>query len=269
MIGLVDTHCHLQSPVLAEDLDALLRRSAAVGVEMNVICAGGAGDWERCREIAHQQGCAYMLGIHPMETPNMRDGDLALLAERIERSLADPRFVGIGEIGLDGSVPLDDSVQERVFAEQLRLAARFALPISVHLRKSASRLLKYLRRFPPVSGVVHAFNGSDVEREAFLRMGLKLGFGGALTYEGSQRIRRHLTVLKADEWVLETDAPDMLSSFRREKGGVRTEPADLLDTARVAAKLREESLEMIAVSSRRNAIAAFPRLAGLLSSDAG
>ena len=100
-------------------------------------------------------------------------------------------------------------------------------------------------------------------------MGLKLGFGGALTYEGSQRIRRHLTVLKADEWVLETDAPDMLSSFRREKGGVRTEPADLLDTARVAAKLREESLEMIAVSSRRNAIAAFPRLAGLLSSDAG
>lgn len=260
MIGIVDTHAHLQSARLAPDLGALFARARRAGVETIVICAGSAEDWDRCVGIAHEFDCVYMLGIHPLATPEMKAGDLALLEARVEKALDDPRFVGIGEIGIDGLVPLDDEKQEFVFVEQLKIAKRHRLPVSVHVRKSASRLIKYFRRVPPVSGVVHAFNGSDQEREAFLKLGLKLGFGGAATYEGSRRIRRHLAELPSDAWVLETDAPDMPSSARRDGGSTRTEPADILETATVAAALRGETLEKVVADTHRNAIAAFPRL---------
>lgn len=264
-MGIIDTHCHLQSERLASDLESLIVRARTAGVETNVICAGSAADWDRCIEIAAQLDCVYMLGIHPLATPSMKEGDLELLERCVETCLEDARFVGIGEIGIDGLVPLDDEKQEHAFAQQLKIARRFSLPVSVHVRKSAFRLIKYLRRTPPVSGVIHAFNGSDVERESFLKLGLKLGFGGAATYEGSRRIRRHLATLNANDWVLETDAPDMPSSSRRDSGSVRTEPADILETAAVAARLRGETLDFVIESTRRNAMAAFPRLEKTLS----
>ena len=141
-------------------------------------------------------------------------------------------------------------------------AAKLALPVSVHVRKTASRVLKYLRRHQGVTGVIHAFNGSDVEREAFLALGFRLGFGGAATYEGSRRIRRHLAEVPDWAWVLETDAPDMPSSARRDRGELRTEPADLVEYGRLAAALRGISLEEAARQGTDNARAAFPRLTG-------
>lgn len=260
MIGIIDTHCHLQSARLVPDLDELVASARKAGVETNVICAGSAADWSRCIEIAHRFDCVYMLGIHPLATPEMKENDLALLEARVKDALTDPRFIGIGEIGIDGLVPLDDEKQEYAFVEQLKIARRHLLPVSVHVRKSASRLIKYFRRIPPVSGVVHAFNGSEQERDFFLKMGLKLGFGGAATYDGSRRIRRHLAGISTDAWVLETDAPDMPSSQRRDAGSDRTEPADIVETAKIAAELRGETLEAVISSTRRNAIEAFPRL---------
>ena len=87
---------------------------------------------------------------------------------------------------------LDDEKQEWFFAEHLKIAKRYALPMSVHIRRSGSRLLKYLNRIGTVGGVIHAFNGSQDEFDRFAKLGFHFGFGGAATYEGSQRIRRHL-----------------------------------------------------------------------------
>lgn len=127
-----------------------------------------------------------------------------------------------------------------------------------------------LRRLPPPGGAVHAFNGSDVERDTFLGFALRLGFGGAATYAGSKRIRRHLAELPDGAWLLETDAPDMPGSKRRdahEKEGLSlaTEPADILEAAKAAAQLRGITVGEVAKVSRDAAIAAFPRLPGLLA----
>ena len=196
---------------------------------------------------------------------------LARLRAEVEASLEDPFFIGIGEIGLDGFVPGQDQAHaEAVFAECLAIARDYALPASIHVRKSASRVLMHLRRRMPAGGAVHAFNGSDQERESFLQLGLKLGFGGAATYAGSLRIRRHLAEVPEDAWVLETDAPDMPTSRRRDAFAhgallLDTAPADILEVADAAAMLRALPLEAVAAVSRRNAIAAFPRLAPLLT----
>ena len=263
MTGLIDTHSHLQVESLAPDLSELIAAARRRGVANIVICAGSKNDWARCAELAHTYGLAYMLGIHPLATPQALEGDTALLEKHVEAAMTDPHFVGIGEIGIDCLVPLDNEKQERIFAEQLKIARRFSLPLSVHVRKSASRLLKYLHRLPVAGGVIHAFNGSDAERSQFLAMGFCLGFGGAATYAGSLRIRRHLAEVPAESWVIETDAPDMPSSARRDAGSLRTEPADLADTLILAAELRGITPEEALRQSRNNALRAFPRLSGI------
>ena len=224
-----------------------------------VVCAGGSDDWERTACVAREHGLAYMLGIHPLLVPKAHEEDLERLSAIAEASMADPHFIGIGEIGLEGLVMTIDARQEHFFREQLRIAARLDLPCSIHVRKSASRLLYHLRRIR-VTGVVHAFNGSDAERDAFLALGLKLGFGGAATYEGSLRIRRHLAEVPADAFVLESDAPDMPSSARRDSGDLRSEPADVAQTASLAARLRGVTRDELLFQSIQTTQAAFKRL---------
>lgn len=259
MPGLVDTHCHLQAKAFEHDLAEVVARARAAGVADMVVCAGDASDWERTADVARGHGLAYMLGIHPLFVPKAKETDLEKLSALAEASMADPHFIGIGEIGLDGLVMTIDERQERFFREQLIIASRLNLPCSIHMRKSASRLLYHLKRVR-VSGVIHAFNGSSQERDAFLSLGLKLGFGGAVTYEGSLRIRRHLAELPADAFVFETDSPDMPSSVRRASGILRTEPADAAETAAVAALLREVPRDELVLQSTKTAQAVFNRL---------
>lgn len=264
--GLIDTHSHLQSEKLRGRLGALVAEARAKGVEGILICAGSRSDWGECARIARELGLSYALGIHPLAAPEADEAaDLAALAAAAEAAMDDPHFAAIGEIGIDGLAGEMPERQERLFAGQLRIARRLGLPVSVHVRKSASRVLKYLRRLPPAGGAVHAFNGSDAERAAFLELGLCLGFGGAASYSGSLRIRRHLAEAPAGRWVIETDAPDMPSSARRDAGSLVTEPADLAATLLIAAELRGISPEEAAAQSRANALAAFPRMALALS----
>ena len=248
MQGLVDTHCHLQALAFEADLAEVVARARAAGVADMVVCAGGSDDWERTACVAREHGLA-----------KAHEEDLERLSALAEASMADPHFIGIGEIGLEGLVMTIDARQEHFFREQLRIAARLDLPCSIHVRKSASRLLYHLRRIR-VTGVVHAFNGSDAERDAFLALGLKLGFGGAATYEGSLRIRRHLAEVPADAFVLESDAPDMPSSARRDSGDLRSEPADVAQTASLAARLRGVTRDELLFQSIQTTQAAFKRL---------
>lgn len=262
---LVDTHCHLQVEAFEGRLDALLVAARAAGLENALLCAGARDDWEATARTAREHGLSYALGIHPLAVEAAADEDLEALEAAVKAALPDPAFAAVGEVGIDGLVPGAGTPRaEAVFAHALRLARRHDLPLSIHVRKSASRVLMYLRRLPPPGGVVHAFNGSDVERGAFLSLGLSLGFGGALTYSGSLRIRRHFLWLlehAPDRWVFETDAPDMPGERRRASGSTVTEPADILDVLEAASALSGLAPETLAEVSRRNALRAFPRMA--------
>ncbi len=269
-LKLIDTHAHLQAGVFESDLDALVACARAQGLQSALICASSPDDWGAARDTAHRYGFGYLLGIHPFEAHRTRPADLRALEARIDAALADPHFIGVGEIGLDRVVPLaGDAAAEAVFAAQLKMARDRSLPVSIHSRKAHDRILAGLKRFPAASGAVHAFNGSPEDARRFLAFGLRLGFGGSLTYSGSLRIRRTLARLPAGAWVLETDAPDMPGVGRRaaaESRGVppRTEPADLADVCREAARLRGITAEAAAEESAAAACAAFPRLQRLL-----
>lgn len=269
----IDTHCHLDAPEFAPDRDAVRQAAADRGVALCVLPAVAASDFEIVRDLAHQYGDAYALGIHPLRTTQARDEDLGLLDQMLTRHRDDPRLVAVGEIGLDGFVPgLDAARQAHFYREQLVLASRHGLPVILHVRRSADLLLKQLRGLAHCGGIAHAFNGSAQQADEFVRQGFKLGFGGALTYERALQIRRLAADLPLEALVLETDSPDMpphwlyRTAAQRAAGQAqgRNTPGELPRIGAALAGLRGLTPEALALATMRNACAALPRLAGLL-----
>ena len=164
--------------------------------------------------------------------------------------------------------------QEFFYREQLLLARRHDLPLILHVRRSADQLLKHLRALAPAGGwrgIAHAFNGSLQQAEAFTGLGLKLGFGGSLSFEAARQIRQLAAHLPLSALVLETDAPDIpphwlyQTAQARAAGAAqgRNEPGELPRIAQMLAALRGISPEALAQASTANALAALPRLAKL------
>ncbi|WP_323120670.1 TatD family hydrolase [Burkholderia alba] len=256
----IDTHCHLDATEFDADRDVVAAEARAAGVSRIVIPSVGRGNFAVVRELAHRTGgCAYALGIHPMCTPRANEADLDLLRMEIEASLDDPRFVAIGEIGLDYFVPgLDEARQQFFYQAQLKLARDFDLPVLCHVRKSQDRVLAGLRRFNVRRGIAHAFNGSFQQAQAYLAQGLHLGFGGNVTFGRALQIRRLAAQLPLDALVVETDAPDIAPEWRY-KG--RNTPDQVPGIGAALAELRGIGADALALSTSANALAALPRLA--------
>jgi TatD DNase family protein len=269
----IDTHCHLDAPEFDRDRAAVLARARAAGVAMQVLPAVMAANFDTVRQLAHAHGLAYALGIHPLYVDRSDDADLDILADALARHRDDPRLVAVGEIGLDHFVPGLDLVRaERFYLAQLKLARDAGLPVILHVRRSADGLLKGLRRFAVPGGIAHAFNASQAQADVFVGMGLRLGFGGAMTYDRALQIRRLASTLPEDSLVLETDAPDIAphwlyrTAAQRETGQAtgRNEPAELPRIAATLAALRGWSLDATAAATSANALAALPRLAAVI-----
>lgn len=277
MPGWIDTHCHLDAPEFAPDVDAVRAQARAAGVAHCVIPAVERAQWDAVRQLAQRHGDSYALGIHPLYTPHAADEDLEALAGALQQHQADPRLVAVGEIGLDGFVPgLDPARQWRFYRAQLQLARRFGLPVILHVRRSADRLLKGLREVPVRGGIAHAFNGSVQQAQAFIALGFKLGFGGAVTYERALQLRRLAQALPEDAIVMETDAPDipphwLYRTAAERAAGLpqgRNSPAELPRIGAEVAALRGLAPADWAARTRANAVAALPGLATLLSQSA-
>ena len=274
----VDTHCHLDSAEFEADEPAVRARAAAKNVRLCVIPAVAAFNFLTVRDLAHAQGDAYGLGIHPLCTGNAKDSDLDLLDAELAARIDDPRLVTVGEIGLDYFVDgLDDERQQHFFHAQLVLARKHDLPVVIHVRRSVDKVLKHLRQVGagrPWHGIAHAFNGSEQQAKACIALGLKLGFGGAVTFERALQLRRLAASLPLDALVMETDSPDIpphwlyRTAEQRQDGmpQARNEPDELPRIAAVVAALRGISIDVLAEATTRNAIAALPKLGPLMDS---
>ena len=250
---LIDTHCHLDAAEFDADREAVHAAARAAGVETIVVPAVEVSAFARTREtVLRYPGCVAAYGIHPLYVMQAADNDLAALRQWL---LAE-RPVAVGEIGLDLYVAgIDPARQEHFFVEQLRLAREFDLPVLLHVRRAVDAVLKQLRRFKVRGGIAHAFNGSRQQADEFIKLGFALGFGGAMTYAGSTRIRELARHLPLEAIVLETDAPDIPPAWLN---GGRNTPAELPRIAAVLAELRELPVAELAQRTAANARAVLP-----------
>jgi TatD DNase family protein len=191
----IDTHCHLDAHEFNGASLEVAGRAKAEGVSMIVIPAVEVGNFDEVSRLAGAApNASYALGIHPICVPNAREEDLSLLRTRVEAALADPRFVAIGEIGLDFFIPIlcEPAMREKqahFFREQLRIARDFELPVLMHVRRSQDQVLKHVRQVRPAGGIAHAFNGSFQQAQMYIDLGFRLGFGGAMTFTRALQIR--------------------------------------------------------------------------------
>ena len=267
----IDTHAHLDAAEFDGRRDSVRQRAQQAGVRAVVIPAVSPRNFAAVRALAHAGGHAYALGVHPLYVAGLGDAALQQLRAAVRDALDDPRFVAIGEIGLDHFVAGSDLAHQAWWcAQQLRLAREHALPVLLHVRRAQDPLAAALRRAgwarDGCGGIAHAFNGSRQQADAYCALGLRLGFGGAMTFSRARNIRRLAAALPEEAIVLETDAPDMAPAWR-DSGP--NEPAEIARIGAELALLRGVSPERVAAFTGAGARAALPRLGALLEAPRG
>jgi TatD DNase family protein len=243
----IDTHCHLDAAEFEPDRDTEYARAVDAGVGLQIVPAVSRDNFAAvAATCARYPGCLPAWGLHPMYIHVHRPEHLADLRAQIEAQ----RPVAIGEIGLDLFVDLDYATQEFFYIEQLKIAKDYDLPVLLHCRRANDQLLKHLRKVRVRGGIAHAFNGSPQQADEFIKLGFKLGFGGAFTWPRANNLRRLAVDLPLDAIVLETDSPDIPPVWI---GRGRNAPGELPRIAQTLAELRGIDVESVARTTTRNA----------------
>ena len=253
---IVDTHCHLDAAEFGDEQAEIVAEAAASGVHTIIIPSVSYSNFSVVTKLCQRyESCLPAYGIHPLLVDKAEEDDLPRLRAMLEHESA----VAVGEIGLDFFVEnYNRERQEHYFSEQLKLTCEFDLPVLLHVRRAQDTVLKHLRRIKVSGGIAHAFNGSRQQADEFIKLGFKLGFGGAMTHTRALRIRELAATLPMESIVLETDGPDIPPDFLPR--GVPNRPANLQRIARTLADLRGMSLEEVAAVTTANAASVLPML---------
>jgi TatD DNase family protein len=255
---IIDSHCHLDFPDFAEDLDGVVERARAAGVERMITigtkvskAAGVVAIAERYHDVF------FTVGTHPHEAA----GDDAEDFGAMRAFARHPKCVGIGEAGLDyhyDSAPRD--VAQRVFRGHIALARELDLPLVIHTRDADADMAAILAdemgqgRF---RALLHCFTASRALAETALGLGLSISFSGVVTFKKSEDLRAIARDVPLDRILVETDAPYLAPTPHR---GRRNEPAFVVATAGVVAEARGITPEALAAATRANTHAIFQRL---------
>ena len=252
---LIDSHCHLDFPDFATELDAVVTRARAAGIARMVTISTRVHRHAEVLAIAERFADVYAsVGTHPHHAHE----ELEIAAADLVARTRHPKVVAIGEAGLD--YHYDNSprqAQERGFRTHIAAARDSGLPLVIHSREAdadTARILEEETGQGTFPAVLHCFTGgTDLARRA-IALGLFISFTGILTFKNSAALRAIAAELPADRILVETDAPYLAPSPFR---GKRNEPAYVVETAKVLAEARGVSFEEIARQTTENFFALF------------
>ncbi|MBP5117408.1 TatD family hydrolase [Pseudomonas protegens] len=254
---LIDSHTHLDFADFDADRGALLADSRALGVSRMVVLGVYQANWQRLWDLVQSDSQLYAaFGLHPVYLDDHRPEHLQQLGNWLTRLGGHPQVCAVGEIGLDYFLAhLDRERQQALFEAQLQLAADFQLPALLHVRRSHAAVIASLKRFKlKRGGIIHAFAGSREEAREYLKLGFKLGLGGAATWPQALRLRKVIAELPLHALVLETDSPDMAPAMFP---GQRNSPQHLPAICAALAQIIGITPEQLASASTRNACELF------------
>jgi TatD DNase family protein len=255
---LVDSHCHLDFPDFAAELDAVVARARAAGVARLVTISTKVAKFPALRAIAERFDDVYCsVGTHPhhaAKEPDVTAADLVAAAKH-------PKVVAIGEAGLDyhyDNSPRD--AQEEGFRIHIQAARETKLPLVIHARDADDDIARILEEESAKGGfpfVLHCFTGGEELARRGVALGGYVSFSGILTFKSSDDLRQIAASLPADRILVETDAPYLAPQPYR---GKRNEPAYVAETARVLAATRGVSADAIAKTTSANFFRLFARV---------
>jgi TatD DNase family protein len=259
---LIDSHCHLDFPDFADEVDAVVARAQARSVEMLVTISTRVREHARVLAIAERFPNVYCsVGTHPHNAHE----ELAIGADELVPRARHPKVVAIGEAGLD--YHYDNSpraAQEQGFRAHIEAARRTGLPLVIHSREADADMASILREemaagaFKPL---LHCYSGGRELALEAVAMGGYVSFSGILTFKKADALRALAAELPADRILVETDAPYLAPGPFR---GKRCEPAYVAETAKVLASVRAVSPESIAEQTTANFFRLFSKVPQLV-----
>jgi TatD DNase family protein len=236
---MIDSHCHLADEGFAADLDAVVTRAQAAGVErvLVILEAGNEKEAAQAREVERLwPSTRFAVGVHPHQAHEFADAPERSAAVALAQCESTPSALAIGEIGLDYHYDFSPrEVQQAVFRAQVRLARERAWPVVIHTREADEDTLAILREegAGEVRGVLHCFTGTPALARAGLELGLFISVAGIITFPKAGELRDTVRAVPPDRLLTETDSPFLAPVPHR---GKRNEPAHV---ARVVAALAE------------------------------
>jgi len=247
---LVDSHCHLDFPEFAPELDAVVARARAVGVGSMVTICTRLTHFERVLAVANRfDGVWCSVGIHPHEAANEPD----VMATEIVQLARHPKVVGIGETGLDYHYDRSPRDRQReVFRRHIDAARLSGLPLIVHSRNAeedTAALLEEGAAAGGLTGLIHCFTSTRLLAERALALGFCISFSGIVTFRNAEDLRAIAMDIPEERLLVETDSPYLAPVPQR---GKRNEPAFVTHTAAFLADLRGESVDALAARTTAN-----------------
>ena len=246
---LIDTHCHLFNEYY-DDIQGVLDRAANNGVGKVVVAADNiASCYEVIENAKKYDNYYFCLGIHPEEV----NDSLEELTKIIEDNINNPKFVAIGEIGLDYYWTKDNKEKQiEIFEYQLKLAEKYNKPVIVHSREATKDTEDILAKYNVVVDI-HCFSGSKETADIYIKRGYYIGVGGVFTFKNSN-LKDIIKDIPLDNILLETDSPYLSPVPHR---GETNEPAYIRDIGEYLASIKNTTLEDVKNKTTKNATKIF------------
>lgn len=256
---LVDSHCHLDFPDFAEELDAVVERARAAGVGRMVTICTYLTRFDRVRAVAERFDDVYCsLGVHPHQAQEEIAG---VSVGRLVEMAGHPKVIGIGETGLDYYYDMSPrDVQQESFRMHIRAAMETGLPLIIHTRDADHDIMRVVREESagqPVKGLLHCFSSGREVAEDALDFGFSLSLSGIVTFKKSDDLRAIVRDIPLDRILVETDAPYLAPMPFR---GKRNEPAYVAHTAAAVAAVKGVTPEEMARITTDNFFRLFDRV---------
>lgn len=255
---LVDSHCHLDFPDFAEELNAVVDRAHEAGVGLMLTICTHLSRFERVLAVAERFDSVYCtVGIHPHEAGSEEEATVDRLVDLARH----PKVVGFGETGLDYFYEHSPrEAQQRSFRTHIRAARAAGLPVIVHTREAEDdtrRILREEMEEGVFTGLIHCFSSSLQLAEDAVNMGLYISLSGIVTFKKAEELRATVATLPLDRLLVETDAPYLAPVPKR---GKRNEPAFTVHTAAVVADLQGRPTEEVAAATTANFLRLFGKV---------
>lgn len=254
---LIDTHAHLTDPRYTEDRNAIIENLKENRVEKVFCVAFNKESIKEVYELSQKYPNIYaIIGIHPDEIQDYDAETISLIKEYSHNS----KVIGIGEIGLDYHTKNDNKEEQaRIFVEQLKLAHELKLPVCIHNRDSIGDMLKILKanaKYLEFGGVMHCFSESVESYDEVVKLGLKIAFGGTLTFKNNRVAPLVCEHADIKNILLETDCPYLAPDGHR---GERNEPKYTSIVAEKIAIIKGLSYDSVVEITTANALEVYKK----------
>lgn len=244
----IDTHCHLDFPQFDKDRDRVIQRAKESGVDYILNIGSSLVSSSNSVELADKFDFIYAaVGVHPHDSDKVSTAYWQKLIDLVSFN----KVRAIGEVGLDYYRNLSShETQKKIFKKAIILAKEKNLPLIIHNRQANNDILEILKENMPLRAVIHCFSGDSKFLNECLDLGFFVSFTANITYKNSSALREVVKITPLKRLFLETDAPYLAPQGLR---GKNNEPAFVKFVAEEIAKIKNETIEKIALVTSNNA----------------